>query len=367
MVRREHDRAVAPVARRSDRRTSGRTWPASRRTGRCRRTRSDVRARRSRAPRGGRARARRARPDGTAHGSARSRPRRRRAPSPQQHVDVRRDVAGQPVVRLDEHHAVAARGRRVRLGDALHARADDQRLDVRMAVFAARWAPCPRRQATDAGHAVGDQPFHQVDGVQATTGSTNGCSTPTNAQGSSAPAEYTPLGRPWIGERHTTSTPFASSADASVSPSNPASSRPSNVNDSGLERSIASPPTSSRLTPTAPPADTDLVRRRVAQHVEPAAASRRVHPPLRELALRVVAHEQVVGPLLVGQCLGVGRVRQTRLSPVSELRLVARAAPWAGDQQHVTRLPRRTPRPRVSAPSSATPRSTTRGPPGASA
>ena len=77
--------------------------------------------------------------------------------------------------------------------------------------------------------------------MAATTGSANGASTPTNAHGSSAPAEYTPRGRPWIGDRQTTSTPFASNADASVSPSNPVSSRPSNVNGTTLERSIAEP------------------------------------------------------------------------------------------------------------------------------
>ncbi len=49
-------------------------------------------------------------------------------------------------------------------------------------------------------------------------GSNQGSLTSTNADGSSAPAEYTPRGRPKIGDVHTTSTPFASNADASVSP-----------------------------------------------------------------------------------------------------------------------------------------------------
>jgi hypothetical protein len=43
----------------------------------------------------------------------------------------------------------------------------------------------------------------------------------TKAFGSSTPADTMPRGRPCSGERATTSTPFASSALASVSPANP--------------------------------------------------------------------------------------------------------------------------------------------------
>ena len=90
--------------------------------------------------------------------------------------------------------------------------------------------------------------------VAATIGSNHGSETSTNALDSSTPAETIPRGRPRIGERHTTSTPFASSALASVSPSNPVSSRPSNVNPIGRDRSIHVPPSGSRrpVTPAAP-------------------------------------------------------------------------------------------------------------------
>ena len=47
---------------------------------------------------------------------------------------------------------------------------------------------------------------------------------------------------------------------------------------------------------------------RGADHVEPAPASRRVHPSLVKLALGVVAHEQEVGPRGVAQRAGVGRI-----------------------------------------------------------
>ncbi len=57
--------------------------------------------------------------------------------------------------------------------------------------------------------------------VAAVIGSNRGALTSTNAHGSSDPAAITPRGRPRTGEGHTTSTPFASSADASVSPANP--------------------------------------------------------------------------------------------------------------------------------------------------
>ena len=84
-----------------------------------------------------------------------------------------------------------------------------------------------------------------------------------------------------------------------------------------------------------------LVRRGVPVEVEPPAAAGGVHPALGPPPPRVVAHEEVVGPLLVGHRAGVGRVGDARLPAVAELDLVARAAPRAGDQQHAVTLPAR--------------------------
>ena len=70
-------------------------------------------------------------------------------------------------------------------------------------------------------------------------------------------------------------------------------SRPSDTKLMGLDRSIQAPPMSSRrpVTPGAP-RPSGRCRpsggRRVADRVEPPAAARRVHPPLRPRALRVV-------------------------------------------------------------------------------
>src|SRR5262245_18398474 len=76
------------------------------------------------------------------------------------------------------------------------------------------------------------------------------------------------------------------------------------------------------------------MRRGVADRVEPPTASGGVHPPLRPLALRVLPHEQEVGPLLVGERLRVGGIRDVGLAAVAELDLVAGAAPGTTDRQH---------------------------------
>ena len=56
--------------------------------------------------------------------------------------------------------------------------------------------------------------------VAGTIGLNDGAVTSTNAHGSSTPAENTPRAGPGSASGHTTSTPFASSALARVSPAN---------------------------------------------------------------------------------------------------------------------------------------------------
>src|SRR3712207_9028041 len=72
----------------------------------------------------------------------------------------------------------------------------------------------------------------------------------------------------------------------------------------------------------------------VADRVEPAAAPVAVVPALGEPALGVVAEEDVVRPLLVGERGRVLRVRDVGLAAVVELDLLARAAPRARDELH---------------------------------
>jgi len=79
------------------------------------------------------------------------------------------------------------------------------------------------------------------------------------------------------------------------------------------------------------------MRRGIAHDVEPAPASRAVHPALGERALRVAAHEQVVGPGGVIERIGMRRARDVRLAAVMELGLVAGPAPRTRDQQHRSR------------------------------
>src|SRR4051794_36259509 len=160
----------------------------------------------------------------------------------------------------------------------------------------------------------------------------------------------------------TTSIPLAGSADASVSPRKPYSDSPSHSNRSGCDRSICPPDARRRRPPTARTSVTglrgllagrrltahglprgsvagricrvDLVCHGVADGVEPLPAPCRVDPSLGPLPLRVVAEEEVAGPLIVGGCLRVRRVGDMRLTAVAELDLITRPAPGAGDQQH---------------------------------
>ena len=69
---------------------------------------------------------------------------------------------------------------------------------------------------------------------------------------------------------------------------------------------------------------------RVAGDVEPAAAAVHVTPALEMDALGIAAHEQVVGPLRVGQRSRLLRARDVRLAAAAEFGLVALAAPGTG-------------------------------------
>src|SRR5262245_2244356 len=94
--------------------------------------------------------------------------------------------------------------------------------------------------------------------VAVTIGSNHGSEISTKAFGSSDPAENTPRGRPMIGDRNPPTTSLASSALATVSPSNAAYSDPSKRKEIGLERSIDVPPSGSRRAVTVAPSGRGL-------------------------------------------------------------------------------------------------------------
>src|SRR3954470_23524769 len=75
-------------------------------------------------------------------------------------------------------------------------------------------------------------------------------------------------------------------------------------------------------------------RWRCPDRVEPAPAAGAVAPALGEPALGVVAEEDVVRPLLVGERGRVLRVRDAGLAAVVELDLLAGAAPRTFDELH---------------------------------
>src|SRR2546430_10839533 len=74
----------------------------------------------------------------------------------------------------------------------------------------------------------------------------------------------------------------------------------------------------------------DLVRRRVAEHVEPAPAALCMHPALAVQAFGIATHEEIVRPLGIGERVGVFRPSNVCLAATAELDLVARSAPGAG-------------------------------------
>ena len=75
----------------------------------------------------------------------------------------------------------------------------------------------------------------------------------------------------------------------------------------------------------------DLMRNGVADDVEPAPAAGQMHPALAVPALRVLPHEQVVGPGLVGRLEMIVGPAEMRLAAVAELAFGPLAAIEAGD------------------------------------
>ena len=146
--------------------------------------------------------------------------------------------AGAPLDRpmlLDEHARVP-RARR-RRGPGRSRRARSPRRAARRARSGARrggrGGASPRRRPTP-GRLPTTMPSTTSTMVAATIGSNHGSEISTNAFGSSTPAENTPRGRPRIGLRNGASIPFARIALAIVSPTNAATSSPSNVNEIGF-------------------------------------------------------------------------------------------------------------------------------------
>ena len=79
--------------------------------------------------------------------------------------------------------------------------------------------------------------------------------------------------------------------------------------------------------------------RGVAQRVEEASAAARVAPALGVHAPGVVAHVEVVGPVLRVDLARPGGAGDVRLAAVDELRLRALAAVRTADQEHGACVP----------------------------
>jgi hypothetical protein len=53
----------------------------------------------------------------------------------------------------------------------------------------------------------------------------------------------------------------------------------------------------------------------------------RMNPPFQVGALWVFAHKQIVGPLIIGELLGILRTNDMCLTPMTELMFITIAAP----------------------------------------
>jgi hypothetical protein len=78
----------------------------------------------------------------------------------------------------------------------------------------------------------------------------------------------------------------------------------------------------------------DPIADRVASNIEPAPAAVDMAPALEMDAFGIAAHEQVVGPPVVGQLRRLLRSHDVRLAAAMKLGLVTLATPGAGDQEH---------------------------------
>ena len=230
---------------------------------------------------------------------------------------------------------------RPRLGETRRPASDDQRLDRCVAMFHARRGTRPAREASNAGEApraTNRQPG--LPSSRARRDRTTARSTSTNAFGSSGPAVMTPRGRRGSANGSSTRRRSPTGRTRACRPRSPRTrDRRRRTTAVACGRSTNRRRAVGRHR-AAPPRDPDLVGRvrrgrgvRVARSNHPATAVD-VVPAFGPPALRVVAQEQEVGPLLVGQDLGIGRVGEPGLAAVAELDLVARPAPRARDQQH---------------------------------
>ena len=310
-------------------------------------------------------------------GSRRSRRRRRRARSRPTRSSTPRDARSSPAARevrlaFDEQHAVAALPPRLLATSRPCVPAADD--SVSRGACAMHDGRCDgrRRQPPDARPARCHQTVDQLDHRARRRSGRTRARRPRRTR--SAPRRRpmtTPRGRPRIGERQTTSTPLASSALASVSPSKPSYSRPSNVNRTGRDRSIR-PPASRRrplMRARSPePGEGDrLLADRVGRDQPVRRVSRSAWNQRRQPAAWIQRSRN--GPLGLSRmnrksahsssdsASGSAGYDDLRLPAVAELDLVAGAAPRTPDQQHaLTPSPRRTRDQRAWAPSAAMPR-----------
>ena len=159
-----------------------------------------------------------------------------------------------------------------------------------------------------------------------------------------------PRARWYLNERPVIETPAAASAEPIVSPSNASIVRPSNANETGRSRRMASPgrggsrsvtrsrprrrgsppPDGSPVSLARPERPPDLVRPGVPFGQEPLPAPVAMQPPFGLPAVDVLAEEQVAGQVPVG-CVGSGPARA--FAAVGELERLPRPAVRTVDEE----------------------------------
>ena len=76
------------------------------------------------------------------------------------------------------------------------------------------------------------------------------------------------------------------------------------------------------------------MRRGIARDIEPLPAPETMYPPLAMNAARIVPHEQIAAPGVVGYAVSWLRALDMRLTAAFKFDFIARTAPWAIDEQH---------------------------------